>query len=328
MTGELVVLNKDEELVTLDAKAVLPAVITQAGRKAEEKFLEFFAVTIRNMNTRMAYLRAATRFFEWCESKNLRVHQIRPLHVAAYIEKLTREWKPPTVKLKLAGIRMLFDFFVVNQVVEMNPASAVKGPRYSTKKGKTPVLLEDEARELLASIDTSNVVGLRDRAIIALMTYTFARVGALVQMNVEDYYPEGKRWQVRLHEKGGKLHVVPAHHKLEECLDAYAESAGIWDQKKGPLFRTAAGKTKKLTLKRMDRRDVYEMIRRRAKDAGIETAIGCHTFRATGITNFLANGGDPWDAQALANHESPRTTQLYDRRGDKITLDAVELITI
>ncbi|MBN9520120.1 tyrosine-type recombinase/integrase [bacterium] len=328
MASELVVVNKAEEVVRLDPASVIPPAVRQAGPKAEEKFAEFFGATIRNVNTRMAYLRAVTKFFAWLEPRRLSLTQIRPLHVAAYIEQLGREVSAPTVKQNLAAIRMLFDYLVVGQVVEMNPAAAVKGPSFSTKKGKTPVLDADETRQLLDAIDTTNVVGLRDRAIIGLMVYTFARVGALAGMNVEDYFPQGKRWWVRLHEKGGKLHEVPAHHKLEEFLDAYLDAAGLWDQKKRPLFRTTQGKTKKLTAKRMTRRDVYEMVRRRAKDAAIETAIGCHTFRATGITNYLVNGGTLEKAQQLANHESARTTKLYDRRDDKLSLDEVERITI
>ena len=241
---------------------------------------------------------------------------------------LTLTLSAPTVKQNLAAIRMLFDYLVVGQIVEMNPTAAVQGPSYSNKKGKTPILDEDEARLLLDRIDTTNVVGLRDRAVIGLMVYTFARVGALAAMNVEDYYPQGKRWWVRLHEKGGKLHDIPAHHKLEEFLDAYVTAANLWDAKREPLFRVTKGKTKKLTPKRMTRRDVYEMVRRRAKDAAIETAIGCHTFRATGITNYLTNGGTLEKAQQLANHESARTTKLYDCRDDKLSLDEVERITI
>jgi site-specific recombinase XerD len=308
--------------------ALIPSVVQRAGSRAEEKFAEFFGATIRNVNTRVAYLRAATRFFEWVEDKRLRLDQLRTLHVAAYIEGLTREVSAPTVKQNLAAVRMLFDYLVVGQVVEMNPAAAVRGPSHSAKKGKTPVLDADEARRLLDSIDTSSVVGLRDRAVIGLMIYTFARVGALVAMNVEDYYPQGKRWWVRLHEKGGKLHEVPAHHKLEEYLDAYLDTAGCRSQKRSPLFRVAMGKTRQLSVRRMTRRDVFEMVRRRAKDAAIETAIGCHTFRATGITNYLVNGGTLEKAQQLANHESARTTKLYDRSEDKLSLDEVERITI
>ncbi|MBX9622567.1 MAG: site-specific integrase [Gemmataceae bacterium] len=328
MSGELVVVNKHDEAVALDPRSVLPPAIRQAGPKAEEKFFEFFAARIRNVNTRMAYLRAVKKFFAWLEPRGLSLPQIRPLHVAAYVEQLTKGRSAPTVKQNLAAVRMLFDYLVLNQVVEMNPASAVRGPNYSAKKGKTPVLDADEARQLLDRIDTTSVVGLRDRAVIGLMVYTFARVGALVAMNVEDYYPQGKRWWVRLHEKGGKLHEVPAHHKLEEFLDAYLEAAKLWDQKKAPLFRTTRGKTKTLTAQRMTRRWVYEMVKRRQRDAGIETAIGCHTFRATGITNYLTNGGTLEKAQQLANHESARTTKLYDRRDDKLSLDEVERITI
>jgi site-specific recombinase XerD len=328
MTGTIVVVNQAEEVVRLDPRSVIPAVVRRAGPRAEEKFAEFFAASIRNVNTRMAYLRAVKKFFAWVEARNLGLTQLRPLHVAAYIEQLTRERSAPTVKQNLAAVRMLFDYLIIGQVVETNPAAAVRGPSYSNKKGKTPVLDADEARQLLDRIDTSSVVGLRDRAVVGLMVYTFARVGALVAMNVEDYYPQGKRWWVRLHEKGGKLHDIPAHHRLEEYLDAYLDAGGFRDQKKGPFFRTTQGKTKKLTLKRMTRRDVYEMVRRRAKDAGIETAIGCHTFRATGITNYLVNGGTLEKAQVLANHESARTTKLYDRRDDKLSLDEVERITI
>ncbi len=328
MTGELVVTNKAEEVVRIDPASIMPLAIRQAGPRAEEKFAEFFAASIRNVNTRMAYLRAIQKFFTWIEGRGLGLLQIRPLHVAAYVEQLGRDRSAPTVKQNLAAIRMLFDYLIVGQVVEMNPAAAVRGPSYSAKKGKTPVLDQDEARQLLDHIDTTSVVGLRDRAVIGLMVYTFARVGALVSMNVEDYYQQGKRWWVRLHEKGGKLHEVPAHHKLEEFLDTYLDQSGLWEQKKGPLFRVTKGKTRKLGVKRMTRRNVYEMVRRRAIDADIGTAIGCHTFRATGITNYLTNGGTLEKAQQLANHESARTTKLYDRRDDKLSLDEVERITI
>jgi site-specific recombinase XerD len=328
VSGELVVLNRDEQAVALDPRAATPLVVRQAGPKAEERYYEFFAATIRNVNTRMAYLRAVRKFFEWMEPRGIALREIRPLHVAGYVEQHTKTASAPTVKQNLAAVRMLFDYLVVGQVVEMNPAAAVKGPSYSAKKGKTPVLDQDEARQLLDAIDTTSIVGLRDRAVIGLMVYTFARVGALVAMNVEDYYPQGKRWWVRLHEKGGKLHDIPAHHKLEEFLDAYLDAAGLWEQKRGPLFRTAKGRTKQLTAGRLTRRHVYEMVQRRAKDAELETAIGCHTFRATGITNYLTNGGTLEKAQQLANHESARTTKLYDRRDDKLSLDEVERITI
>ena len=160
------------------------------------------------------------------------------------------------------------------------------------------------------------------------MVYTFARVGAATSMNVEDWYFQGRRWWVRLHEKGGKRHEMPAHHNLEEYMAAYIEAAGIAGKKGTPLFRTAKGKTQQLTERGITQPEVYLMIRRRAGGAGIKTLIGCHTFRATGITAYLKNGGKLEVAQQMAAHESARTTGLYDRRGDEISLDEVERIVI
>lgn len=160
------------------------------------------------------------------------------------------------------------------------------------------------------------------------MTYTFARVGAVVAMRVEDYHPEGKRWWVRLREKGGKAHAMPAHHNLEAWMDAYLDAAGIAGEKKSPLFRGARCRTGTLTAVSLTRVDAWRMIRRRGKDAGLEAAVGCHTFRATGITAYLGNGGTLEKAQRMAAHASPRTTKLYDRTGDQITLDEVERIAI
>jgi site-specific recombinase XerD len=309
--------------------AGIPAAIAQAGPQAARRFVEFFTAEIRNPNTRRAYHRAVLDFFNWLQERKLAdLGKIQPVHVAAYIELLQGRISKPSVKQHLAAIRMLFDYLVVGQVVPFNPASSVRGPKYAAKKGKTPVLSAEEARDLLDSIPTASVVGLRDRALIGLMVYTFARVGAATGMKVEDYYPQGRRFWVRLHEKGGKRHEMPAHHNLDTYLSAYIEAAAIAEEKKGPLFRTAKGRTGQLTTRRMAQAEVYLMIKRRAKDAGIKTAIGCHTFRATGITAYLQNGGKLEVAQQMAAHESSRTTGLYDRRGDTVTLDEVERIVI
>jgi integrase/recombinase XerD len=307
----------------------LPALIAGAGDRASLRFLEFFTVNIRNPNTRAAYARAAGAFLRWCEEQRIgELGRIQPVHVAAYIEQLGREMSPPSVKQHLAGLRMLFDWLVTGQVIPSNPAHSVRGPRHSVSKGATPVLSSEEARELLTGMNVSTVVGLRDRALIAVMTYSFARVGAVVALAVEDYFPQKKRWWLRLHEKNGKVNEMPCHHKLEDYLDAYIKAAGIADDRKGPLFRPAIGKTKKLGLGAMSRTDVWSMVRRRAADAGIETAIGCHSFRATGITDYLTNGGRIEVAQRMAGHSNAKTTGLYDRRNDDISVGEVERIGI
>ncbi len=308
----------------------VPAIVAGAGENASRRFLEFFTANIRNPNTRRAYGRAVGDFFRWCERRRIfELARVEPMVVAAYIEQLGKTHSKPTVKQHLAAVRMLFDWLVLGQVVPVNPASAVRGPKHVVRRGKTPVLTAGETRELLDSIDIDGISGLRDRALIGLLVYSFARIGAALGMKIEDYYPQGKRWWLRLHEKGGKRHDVPAHHRLEQYLDAYIDAADLREDKKGPLFRTitiAPGRP--LSRLPMSQADAWRMIRRRAADAGIETAIGNHTFRATGITAYLNNGGTLENAQQIAAHESPRTTRLYDRRSDRLSLDEIERIVI
>jgi integrase/recombinase XerD len=310
---------------------LVPRLIADAGENASLRFLDFFTANIRNPNTRAAYAVAVRAYFTWLDSKHVApLAAVRTHHVSAYIEVLGRRYRAPTVKQHLAAIRMLFDWLIVGQIFAgPNPAAAVRGPKHVVKKGKTSVLDGDEAKKLLDSIDVSTIVGLRDRALIALLVYTFARVSAALHMNVEDYYPQGKRWWVRLHEKGGKQHEMPAHHLLEHYLDAYVTAAGIAGDKTSPLFRTLGGRGRKqVGSLRMARQDARRMIVRRALAAGIITKLGCHTFRATGITVYLLNGGLLEFAQQMAAHESARTTKLYDRRNDQVTLDQVERIVL
>ena len=305
----------------------VPSLFVDETGETWAKVIEFFTARIRNLNTRLAYARAVVRFSHWCEERKLRLDQVQPVVVAWYIEELGSVASRPTVKQHLAALRMLFDYLVVQQVVSVNPAAPVRGPKHVVKRGTTPVLTADEARQLIDAIDCETIGGLRDRALIGVMVYSFARVGAVVAMNVEDYFQHGTREWFRLREKGGKLHDLPAHHKAQEYMDLYIAAAGIGDQKHEPLFRTM-DRNRILTSDRMDRREVLAMIKRRARQAQFGDEICCHTFRATGITTYLLNGGTLEKAQQIANHESPRTTKLYDRTNDEVTLDEIERILI
>ena len=325
--GELLPLSSSDNCLASFGQT--PLLVTASGEHAETRFREFFTVTIRNPNTRAAYARAAAEFCDFVAAGGVRsLAQVQPIHVAAYVEALGRSHAPATVKLRLAAIRQLFDWLVTGQVVPVNPASSVKGPKYVVKRGKTPVLDREEARRLLDSLDTGSLVGLRDRAFIGLLIYTFARVGAAVAMTVADFYPQGRRYWVRLHEKGGKLHELPCHHNLEAWLHEYVAAAGIAEEKRSPLFRSAFGRTDRLTDRALVERNALDLVQRKARQAGVMTAICNHTFRATGITAYMENGGTLEKAQAIAAHESPRTTKLYDRSADQITLDEVERIVI
>jgi site-specific recombinase XerD len=301
---------------------LVPSLVAAAGERARVRFLEFFAANIRNPHTRRAYSRAVADFLSWCADAGVpSLAHVAPLHVATWIEAQTRAVSAPTVKQRLAAIRHLFDWLVVGQVVPVNPAASVRGPQHIVKAGKTPVLDRIEARALLDSIDITTPAGLRDRALIALMVYSFARVGAALAMKVEDVFVQSRRLWVRLREKGGKAHAMPCHHNLEEYLTAYLDGAGLRDEPKRTLFPSLARGTpgRPLTRVPMHQADAHDMIRRRAKAAGIATPIGNHSFRATGIIDYLKHrDGTLEKAAAMANHASTRTTQLYDRRRDDV----------
>lgn len=315
------------DLVLLPAPSLSFAALYAPTPQAAQRVLEFFTAQINNDHTRKAYLNATRRFAGWCAARSLhQLNQVQAFHVAAFVKDLQGQFSPPTVKQHLAALRMLFDWLVTGHVIAVNPAHAVRGPKYVVKKGKTPVLQADEARALLDAIDTGPLIGLRDRALIGTMVYTFARVNAVLAMKVKDYFIQGRRGWVRLHEKGGKEHEVPCHHTLERFLDEYIAAAGSAGDADGPLFRSLGRKTGRGEA--LWQQDVYRMIQRRAAAAGIATKIGNHTFRATGITAYLKNGGTLEHAQTIANHSSPRTTKLYDRRSDEISLDEVEKIVI
>jgi site-specific recombinase XerD len=318
--------------VTSDLRAsnVVPAIIADLGDQAAWRYVEFFTANIRNPHTRRAYARACSQFFAWCDQRGLTLTAIRPHDVATYIEQLQAvEASAPMVKQQLAAVRMLFDWLVVGQVMPANPASAVRGPKHVVKTGKTPVLEGEEWRKLLDSIPTATLRDLRDRALIATLTYSFARINAALKMKVEDLRPRGAGWNIRLHEKGGKHHLMPCHHALAEALHAYINTAGIAEDRKGSLFRTSSGhNSNALSDQPMDQSAAWRMIRRRASAAGIHAPIGNHTFRATGITAYLSNGGALEHAQEMAAHESPRTTKLYDRTRELLTQDEVERIRL
>lgn len=305
---------------------LIPALFAST-EQAARRFIDYFAAHIRNANTRRAYMRAVRDFAAWCSTIGIHdVLDIEPLHVAGYLEHRSESLSKPSCKQQLAALRMLFDWLVVGQVIKINPASPVRGPRYTVRKGKTPVLTSAEARRLLDSIDTSSLIGLRDRALIGTMLFTFARVGAVITMRVEDYFFQSERTWVRLHEKGGKHHELPCNRLLARLLDAYIRCAGIESDRRGYLFRSARARSNTLTDRPLAQADVYRMVQRRALAAGLRTRIGNHTFRATGITEYLRNGGRRELAQQMAAHESARTTALYDRRDDEVSIAEVERI--
>lgn len=319
----------------LDPSSLLPPAVVELGSDGHAAFIEFFTAQIRNANTRAAYLRAVRRFCDWTEERGMRLEDLAPVHVAAYIEQMDKPrdqggdgLAPATVKQHLAGIRMLCSFLVVRQVLARNPALEVRGPKLVVRAGKTPVLTGEEARALFTSIDVSKPAGLRDRALLGVMVYSFARISAALNMDVEDYFQVGRKMILQLHEKGGREHQMPAHHTLIEYMDAYLDVLGASARNEGPIFRSIDRRRTGFTENRLQRHNAWSMVKRRCRNAGLGTRFSNHTFRGTGITAYLANDGELKKAQQMAAHASMQTTKLYDRTDQEASLDEVERIIL
>ncbi|MDP9121223.1 MAG: site-specific integrase [Acidobacteriota bacterium] len=305
------------------------ALIERAGERAQRRFVQYFTAEIRNPHTRRAYGVAVGRFLGWCEDRGLVLEQLEPVIVAAYIEALGREIAAPSVKQHLAALRRLFDYLVVGQILPHNPAAAVRGPRLVIRVGKTPVLEEEDARVLLASIAGDELIDHRDRALLAVLLYSFARIGAVVGprgLRVRDYENQRRRAYLALREKGGQHRRVPVHSQAAERLDAYLEAAGLAELPDAPLFQAMVGKTRALSGQPLTPRSALRVVKRRAAAAGLGDDLGCHSCRATGITNYLTHGGTLERAAAIAGHVSTRTTQLYDRRRELFEPEEIERV--
>lgn len=327
--SEIQVLRNKANSATINvAEAVVPSLLRAAGSRAEKSTLEFFIAEIRNPRTRAAYLTAIRRFSDWAESRSLTLIDLEPIHLGAYVEQRSQEAKPLTVKQNLAAIRRFFDWLVMHRVLHINPAKNVRGVKHVARTGKTMLPDSDDVVALIESIPVETIVGLRDRALIGILLYSFARVSAAVGMNVHDYVRSGKKRLIRLSEKGGVAHQMPVHHLLEHYLDTYLQTAGLFEHNDSPLFRSSYRRTGLLTERRLSRQDAWAMIKRRCKQAGISTEVCCHSFRARGITSYLKNGGSLENAQYMAAHSNPSTTKLYDRNQEELTVDEVEKIKL
>lgn len=320
-----------------------------------DAFENFFQGKLRNPNTRRAYEHSAVAFLKFAVTHYGINHleAIKALHISGWLDAMTASGlSAPTVKQRLAALVTLIDSLVAQQILHRNPAKLVDGPSHVIHKGSTPVLSGEEMRQLLDAIDPSTLIGKRDRAMIGTMAYSFARISAVTNLKVGHVFNQKRRLWLRLTDKGGKRKDIPCHHHLEAYLTDWLAAAGHRDCPDAPLFQTFAsngarkwqassdevaeiceldqGKKPKivrpLSGKQMTQSMTWEMLQRRSKQAGLTTRICNHTFRATGITAYLSNGGGIERAAVIASHASINTTKLYDRRPDDVTLDEIEKI--
>ena len=338
----------------------VPPIVDAAGKAARFAWREFFEAGLANRHTRKNYVYAVMRFLSWADEQGLQLLDIMPGDVGLYLGQLkaapargrkrqaVREEKPlatPTKKLHLAALRGFFDCLVHRHVIAINPAATTRTERYAVIEGKTPHIPPKQAEQLLASIPTiiiddpnissaepaetkevPDLVGLRDKAVLSVLVYTAARVGAVAKLTLQDLRHDGAQYTLRFAEKGGKAREIPVRHDLERLLLSYIQAAGITG---GPLFRTTRRKTGMLTEKAMTAIDICRMMKRRLKGAGLSTLYSPHSFRVTTITDLLEQKEVSLeDVQYLAGHADPRTTRLYDRSGRKVTRNLVERISI
>jgi site-specific recombinase XerD len=308
----------------------LPEIIHRAGANAVFAAKEFFSGMIRNKHTRRAYLHAVTLFLEWTEKHGGgELGQIAPWHVGQYIEEMTTTTGIATRNLHLSALRHFFDNLVTRHAIVLNPARSVRGERLSVMEGRTPEIPIAEVRKLLASIDTSHIVGLRDRAILAMLIYTGSRRGAIAKLRRGDFYHAGEQWLLHFGEKGGKSREIPVRHDLEKMIREYLDAGALsYAPKDTPLFQSALRKRRVLTGKPINGDDIYRMMKRRLKDFGMPLLYSPHSFRVTTITDLLEQNVPREDVQHLAGHADPRTTGLYDRRKRKISRNIVERISV
>ena len=308
-------------------QAAAPAILARAGANAVFAAEEFFKATLNNPHTKRAYARAVARFLAWCEEQGIELRQVTPGLAGEYMSGI--EAAAPTKNQMLAALRHFFDMLVIRHAVALNPFASVRGTKHSALEGTTPEISVEQARKLLRSLDTSRVVGLRDRAVLGVLAYTGARVGALARLRLGDLKDLGEHRVLCFREKGGKRREIPVRHDLDAWLREYLAVAGIVGQDdKAPLFRAAAGKRRQLTNAGYAAHSMRQMLKRRLQDAGLPELFSPHSFRVAVVTDLLKQDVPLEDVQYLAGHSNPRTTQIYDRRRRRVTRNIVERISI
>ena len=323
---ELVPKNPDS-LSKNRLEGTFPAVLVRAGRAACFAADEFFSARISNPHTRRAYARAVGQFLTWCDAQGLELRQVTPGLAGRFLAQLPGG--AATKNQALAGLRHFFDALAARHAVLLNPFQSVRGVPHPSGEGKTPEVSADQARRLLASIATTHLFGLRDRAVLGTLIYTGARVGALCRLRIRDLRDHGNHRTLQFAEKGGKTREIPVRHDLDEWIAAYVQGAGLAGAPKGsPLFRAGERRRSPLTRRALSPHAVERMLKRRLRGAGLPTIFSPHSFRVLVVTDLLSQNVPLEDVQYLAGHAHPRTTQIYDRRRRRVSRNLVERISV
>jgi len=316
----------NEREILIESTDLLPATSESNRDKTAETFLELLGARVRNPNTRSAYRVAWRAFLTFCSERQLELEAVKAYHVGAWLDRHTGSRS--TQRQHLAAVRLLFDHLIMRGVVEYNPAARAKPPRLVRETSHTPVFEEAEIVTFLESINVNSVKDIRDKAIFCVLLYSWCRVSALIKLTVADYYERaGQRW-LRFQEKRGKEHEVPVHSKAKEAIDLWLEVSCLTSSPSVPLFPAFGKNRETIELKHLDRRSILKLVEKRASASGITKRVCCHSFRATGITEYMNSGGIIEIAQQIAGHKSSSTTRIYDRSRDRLTIQEIERVQI
>ena len=286
--------------------------------KTAETFLELLGARVRNPNTRNAYRVAWRSFLAFCSARQLKLENVKAYHVGAWLDQ--HPGSRSTQRQHLAAVRLLFDSLMMRGVVEYNPAARARPARLVRESSHTRVFEEAEIVAFLDSISPNSLKDIRDKAIFCVLLYSWCRVSALINLSVADYYERGGTRWLRFQEKRGKEHEVPVHSKAKEAVDLWLERSHLASNRSAPLFPSFAKNRETLNARRLDRRSVLKLVEKRAKASGTLKRVCCHSFRATGVTEYMNSGGTIELVQRIAGHPSPATTRIYDRSGEQLTL--------
>jgi integrase/recombinase XerD len=305
----------------------LPLLIRKYGTAAETAWHDFFSGQIPNNNTRAAYTRALVRFLDWCDQHGRDLQRVMPGDVGDYFRQ--HPGSTSTKKVHLAALRKFFNLLVERHICLINPAAVAQLERLTVVEGKTPQITPAQIQRLVGALPNSTLAGKRDRAIIAILSFTGARAGAVAKLRRQDFYYVDMQWMLHFDEKGGKSREIPVRHDLEGIMFDYVRAAGLEENPgKSPLLRTAVRKENRLTDAGMTANDVCRMVKRRIRKAGLPANLSAHSFRVAVATDLFDQGVDTKDIQQLLGHSDPRTTRLYDRTDRKVTRNLVERIRI
>ena len=327
MVAQDLVPKNPHSLSETELEGAFPAVLARAGKAACFAADEFFRVRLSNPHTRTAYAHQVRRFLTWCEEEGLELRQVTPGLAGRFLDELP--YKAGTKNQALAALRHFFDVLVASHAVLLNPFHSVRGVRHPLGEGRTPEASVQQARQLLASIKTEDVYGLRDRAVLGTLICTGARVGAISRLRIQDLRDHGDHRALQFAGKGEESREIPVRHDLDEWIAAYLERTGLAEAPKASaLFRAGQRRGSPLTNRAMSPLAVQLMLKRRLKAAGLPRILSPHSFRALVLTDLLRQNVPLADVQYLAGHASPRTTQIYDRPRRRVSRNLVERISV